>query len=306
VSCAADAVECTREACVDGACRAIPTDTLCDAGICELGACRPADAGADERGCVAVPVEEGEPCTDDGFPCTDDVCTARQCLHVPIDSRCSAPEECTRAICAPEEVGKDAAGCVTAPLDEVAEAFCAEDGDPCTDDQCSDGRCTHQSVPELVTCQPVLGAFRRSLGLASLTRGLMAQVKGVNAPSAGGSGAIGVLGQRLAAVETTLLAVVNALAGKLTVEEQPRRKARIDLPETPAQERARIAFVQIKRTPKQVQAFLQQLAQARARAALRREHVLALRRRGRLLLRGTKTLKGELKRIQRVSQSFTR
>jgi hypothetical protein len=305
VSCDADAFECTVEACIDGACRAVPTDTLCDAGICELGACRPSDAGADRRGCVAVPVEEGEPCTDDGFPCTDDVCTGRQCLHVPIDSRCSAPAECTRAICAPEDVGNDAAGCVVAPLDELAVAICAEDGDPCTDDQCSKGICTHQNVPEVVTCQPVLGAFRKSLGLTSLTRGLMAEVKGMNAPSGAGSGAIGALGQRLEIVETTLLGVVNALAGKLSAE-QPRKRARIDLPETPAQQRARIAFVQIKRTPKQVQAFLQQLTEARARAALRLEHVRALRRRGRLLLRGTKTLKGELKRIQRVKKDFTR
>jgi len=254
---------------------------------------------------VAVPVEEGEPCTDDGFTCTDDVCTSRQCLHVPIDSRCGVPEECTRTLCSPEQQTRDAAGCVVAPLEALSTPLCAEDGDPCTDDQCSAGRCVHQPVPEVVTCQPVLGAFRKALGLTSLTRGLMVDVKGTNEPSGTGGGPLAALTQRLENVETALVSVAGALSGKITLEEQPN-VPRTSLPETPAQQRARIAFVQVRKTPKQVQNFLQLVAEARARAALRRGHARALRRRGQLLLRGTKTLKGELKRIQRVSKSFTR
>jgi Dictyostelium (slime mold) repeat len=305
VSCPADAFDCTTDKCLDGACRHVPTDTLCDAGDCELGVCRPTDAGADKHGCVAVPVAEGEACTDDGFACTDDVCTGRQCLHVPIDNRCGDPEECTRLVCSPERDGSNPAGCVVAPLDALSAAVCAEDGDPCTDDLCSSGRCLHTPVPEVVTCSPVLGAFRKTLGLASLTRSLMAEVEGQNQPSGTGGGSMAALSARLDKVETDLLAASGALSGKVTADQKPSL-ARTSLPQTPAQLRARIAFVKVRKTPKAVQQFLRLVTEARTRAALQREHARALRRRGRLLLRGTKTLKGELKRLQRVSKSFTR
>jgi hypothetical protein len=305
VTCAADAFECTNDACVEGACRHIPTDTLCDAGECELGACRPTDAAADDRGCVAVPVEEGDACTDDGFPCTDDVCTAKQCLHVPIDSRCGAAEECTRLVCSPEQQGSNAAGCSVAPLGLSAAELCGQDGDPCTDDMCNSGRCLHTPVAEVVTCSPVLGAFRKTLGLAALTRGLMTQVESVNQPSGtGGGGSMSALSARLEKVETELVAASGALSGRLASEAQATL-AGTTLPKTPAQLRARIAFVQVRKTPKAVESFLQLVAQARARAALQREHARALRRRGRLLLRGTKTLKAELKRLQRVTKRLT-
>jgi hypothetical protein len=283
----------------------VPIDTLCDAGDCELGMCRPADAAADKRGCVAVPVEEGEACTDDGFSCTDDVCTGRQCLHIPIDNRCGGPEECTRLVCSPEQDGSNQAGCVVAPLEALSTAVCAEDGDPCTDDLCSASRCLHTPVPQVVTCSPVVGAFRKTLGLASLTRGLMAEVEGANQPSGTGGGSMAALTARLEKVETDLVAASGALSGKITSDGKPN-VPRTSLPETPAQLRARIAFVQVRKTPKAVQNFLQLVTEARARAALQREHARALRRRGRLLLRGTKTLKGELKRLQQVSKHFTR
>jgi hypothetical protein len=156
----------------------------------------------------------------------------------------------------------------------------------------------------VITCSPVLGAFRKALGLASLTRGLMAEVEGANQPSGTGGGSMAALSARLTKVESDLVWVSGALSGKITSDQKPSLP-RASLPETPAQQRARIAFVQVRRTPKAVQNFLQLVAEARARAALRREHARALRRRGRLLLRGTKTLKAELKRLQQVSKTFT-
>jgi len=250
---------------------------------------------------VAVPVEEGETCTDDGFACTDDVCTGRQCLHVPIDSRCGAPEQCTRLVCSPEQEGINQAGCVVAPLAELPTAVCAEDGDPCTDDLCSGSRCLHTAVPQAITCAPVLGAFRKSLGLASLTRGLMAEVESNNQPSGTGGGSMALLSARLAKIEADLVSVSGALSGKLAPDQEPT----VSRAYTPAQQRARIALVQVRKTPKAVQSFLQLVADARARGALARDHARALRRRGRLLLRGTKTLKAELKRLQQVRKRFT-
>ncbi|HJQ85136.1 MAG TPA: hypothetical protein VKA21_13720, partial [Candidatus Binatia bacterium] len=63
---------------------------------------------------------------------------------------------------------------------------------------------------------------------------------------------------------------------------------------------------QVLRTPRQVRAFLTIVAEARARAEVGRETARTLRRRGRALLRGTKTLKGDLQRLQGVSQTFAR
>jgi hypothetical protein len=73
-----------------------------------------------------------------------------------------------------------------------------------------------------------------------------------------------------------------------------------------AQQRARVAFTRVLHTPAEVRSFLAVLAEAQARAELEATTTRALRRRGRLLLRGTKTLKGDLRRLQRVSQTFAR
>jgi hypothetical protein len=52
--------------------------------------------------------------------------------------------------------------------------------------------------------------------------------------------------------------------------------------------------------------FLQILALARTRATLGQDAAHELRRRGRLLLRGTKTLKGDLKRLRKVTAAPAR
>jgi hypothetical protein len=71
-------------------------------------------------------------------------------------------------------------------------------------------------------------------------------------------------------------------------------------------QRARIAFTRVLHTPAKVRSFLTVLAEAQARSELGPATTRTLRRRGRLLLRGTKTLKGDLRRLQRVSQTFAR
>src|SRR5207237_10204581 len=75
---------------------------------------------------------------------------------------------------------------------------------------------------------------------------------------------------------------------------------------TVAQERARVAFTRVLRTPARVRSFLAVLAEPQARPEPGPQATRTLRRRGRLLLRGTKSLKGDLRRLQRVSQTFAR
>jgi hypothetical protein len=308
--CAPDAFACTDERCVNGTCLNVAIDARCDMEECASGACRPRDPDADRRGCVPLPASEGEPCTDDGLACTDDVCSKAGCLHVPIDSRCNASDQCTTAVCAPEREDRHASGCAVELGQENPRdgEFCAEDGNPCSDDRCRAGRCVHEPIPEASTCAPVTGAFRKALGLAGLTRGLNAEADEAALPgSTAGAAVTASLSSRLERIETDLEGVALALAGKSPEASLRPAVARPrPLVETPAQLRARIAFVQVQRTPRQVQAFLQLLNTARARAALQREKVRTLRGQGRLLLRGTKTLKGELKRLQQVTRTFAR
>jgi len=302
ITCPPDRFACTVDHCVAGSCRHDPDDTQCGSAECTIGVCRPNDPAADRRGCIVTPVAEGDVCTDDGVACTDDVCTDGGCLHVPVDDRCEAADECRPAVCAPERPDRDAGGCVPAPVTDLAGTACAEDGDPCTDDVCDQGRCAHESVAEAASCAVVGGAFRKALGLAGLARTLAAALDGLEpATTPAGRSGMAAAQDRLAHIAGDLDGAVRALSGKMPVAADTTPIA-----QTIAQQRAHIAFTQILRTPQQVRGFLATLTEARARAAVGRASARTLRGRGRLLLRGTKTLKGELKRLQQVSQTFAR
>jgi hypothetical protein len=244
-----------------------------------------------------IPVAEGEACTDDGVACTDDVCTDGGCLHVPIDSRCSTGGECSAAHCAPERDDRDAGGCVGGPT-----LACGEDGDPCTIDVCDVQACVHETVADVAACRPLTGVFRRALGLAAMARALATEV-GLHAAVFGAERAPAALGDALGRAEAALSAAVEALAGRPVGIVPAALPPNITA--TPAQERARIAFTQVLGTPREVRSFVALLAAAQVRLELRQE-ARVLRRRARLLLRGTKTLKGELKRLQQVFQTFAR
>ena len=234
---------------------------------------------------------------DDGFSCTDDVCSAGGCLHVPVDSRCVPPDTCTAATCAPALAGHDAAGCTAGPPRGEGET-CAEDGDACTLDVCRGGACIHERVADAQTCAPVADAFRQALALGGLAQGLEADVAGtvaaVTAP----------LVTRLRRIESDLAGAAHALAGEPVAPRGPAPALAADFApavasSVPSQERARIAFTQVLHTPRQVAAFLDVVALARARAALPAAIARNLRHRGRLLLRGTKALKADLDRLRR-------
>ena len=300
-----DAFACTDDACVGGVCQHTPVDARCDSGACVIGSCQPGAPGSDARGCVASPSSNGA-CTDDGFACTDDVCTDGGCLHVPVDSRCGTPDSCTTAVCAPDRPDHDASGCAPGPA--LASGGCAEDGDPCTDDVCNAGSCEHTRVPNWTLCTPVEGAYRRALALATLARELATAMTVLRDPQSSSASSVpfgATLADRLTNVGADMDLVAQTLAGKAGGGPHPRPPP-VGLPETPAQERARLAVAVLVRTPRIVSAFVQTVAGPRAATAFGRDDARDIRRRGRLLLRGTKTLKAELKGLQRVSQTFAR
>ena len=233
---------------------------------------------------------------DDGFSCTDDVCTAGGCQHVPIDSRCVPPDACTAAVCAPALPGHDAAGCIAGAPQAEGEA-CAEDGDACTTDVCRGGVCAHEPAVDTTGCAPVQEPFRQTLALGELTQGLEVDV------AAAGEGLAPLVG-RLAGIESDLAAAARALAGEPVADSGSTRALATGFEPAEAtglsaDQRARIAFTAVLHTPRQVAAFLDDLAAARQRAGLPPAVARDLHRRGRMLLRGTKSLKAQLRRLQR-------
>jgi hypothetical protein len=312
-----DGASCSDERCVDGECRYEVFDSRCDTGECILAHCRPGTTGADTKGCVGDPVFEGETCTDDGFTCTEDLCTDGVCRHGPVDSRCATGESCLPFACVPASTDADEAGCVTYP-EEVAGDECLEDGDPCTDDSCTDGGCAHDPVPQKDTCDPVGPVWQRAVALATEARSLSGLITAAITPA--GAEPATTMAETLAGsavdLASTFERVARILAGKtgsgiaapqvVLASAGVTQAAPVGFSDTLAQQRARIAFTEIRRTPKTVAGFLRQLGVARERAFLSPASVPAIRREGRDLLRGTKALKRDLKRIQRVSRAFAR
>jgi hypothetical protein len=304
-----DALACTDDSCVAGACHHAPVDARCDSGDCALAACRPGDPGADTSGCVRTPVTEGQTCTDDGFSCTDDVCRAGRCQHVAVD-RCPAAGECVPAVCNPLSDGHDAAGCV--PLAQLANGTqCSEDGDACTDDRCQSGACDHVPVPDKVTCDPVQGAYLQARALATSADALAALV-GSQQPqtSAVGLAARPSLATRVQGVASALDSAVQTLSGRSPVQTTSARARRpgplAGFGLTVSQQRARAAFIEVRNTPAATRGFLKALGTPDVRARFGVAGVADLRRRGRDLFRGTRSLKNQLTRLQRVTTSLGR
>jgi hypothetical protein len=239
-------------------------------------------------GCAATP-RCPETCRDDGFSCTDEVCTAAGCLHVPVDARCVSPGRCTAAVCAPGSAGADEAGCVPGVVRGDGQA-CAEDADPCTVDVCRGGECLHERPADTMGCGRLQGVFRETLALGDLTGDLLGQV------AAAASASADALVASLTGIQDDLAAAARALAGERAdfVPATARPRAASD---TPATLRARIAFTHVLRTPRQVSAFLQDVASAQAAGDLNGSTGRKLRRDGRRLLVGTKQLRAELKQL---------
>jgi hypothetical protein len=172
--------------------------------------------------------------------------------------------------------------------------LCPDDLDPCSDDACTAGVCTHVAVPDRGTCDPVIDAYRRTLGLGDLVQELAALFDAAAVP------------------ETTRPFVDAALDGTAAdlARESETLAGRVTIPpplagETLAQSRARAAFGVARATPPRVRDLLRAIRPSTVRVAVG-PGIVDLARRARFLYRSTNKLKRELRRLQRVSGVFTR
>ena len=293
VPCADEGVFCTVDVCIGGVCQHAPADFRCDLGECVVRGCRPTDPDKDSRGCVLLSGRqpEGQPCTEDGFTCTDDVCLDGSCLHVPVDSRCEQVDACRASACIPQQPDRDAAGCAAGPPRAEGEQ-CSEDSDPCTLDVCRTGACAHETTVDVDACFPLQEVFRRAIALGNLTRELTEVLAAASPERFAASLA------ELTRIQTDLDAASAVLAGRDPLELAPLVEGGSTIGETPPSERVRTAFTMVLRTPGRVSAFLESLAEARSRAALGAQSARRVRRRGRLLLRNTRALRHDLRRLR--------
>jgi hypothetical protein len=295
--------------CTAGVCDHAVRDGRCDTGECILAHCAPGDPSGNATGCVSDPVHEGEVCTDDDFGCTDDRCTNGTCRHAIVEARCPTTEPCLPIICAPERSDPGTTGCVAVP-ERVNGDECVEDGDPCTDDACAAGSCGHVPVATKVTCDPVGPAYERALTLAREAGSLSAVVTGALPPQVDPAVVTAAsLTSSVTDLSSGFELVARILAGRAQgplAAIGPRGSRTPNMFETSAQRRGRMALAQLQKTPKTVNAFLKGLTPARRQGLLSRTMVQDLRRRGGTLRRGTKSLRKELKRLQRTSSVFAR
>ena len=234
---------------------------------------------------------DGTPCTGDGFGCTDDRCMKGACMHVPDDGRCVPPGFCTAAACAPGVIGRDDEGCIAGPARHEGEA-CARDGNVCTTDLCRAGGCAHEPVTDNAQCAPVEDAFERTIALGTIADEMRAELPPV------ANNALAAASAHLAVVAAALDAAAEALEGHPTMSPAVAAFP-ADVSTMSAAERAHIAFTTVLHSPREVSAFLQALAQARAARALEVPAVRHLRHRGRVLRRSVRMLRAELRLLQR-------
>ncbi len=148
VSCAADANECTLDVCDaiggEGVCdhKTAPmdgSDCTPDANECTQDFCQ---GGS----CTHPPKTNDTPCSDDGNLCTADVCQGGNCSH-PLAVTCTPPNSCYTSACVP----------ATGQCDDTYKGdgpshSCTDDENPCTEDYCMSGDCTHPALPDTAGC----------------------------------------------------------------------------------------------------------------------------------------------------------
>jgi len=182
--CSADGNPCTDDTC-DGAgtCLHLDNSAPCDdgdlcngsdtcaGGACSLHAGDPCGVGErcdpESELCVVLEcVTDNDPACNDDNECTDDSCDviAGACMHTPNTGPCddsifcNGTDSCSDGQCS-VHAGTPCAGgpeCLDLCNEEAGNCFvpagtsCTDDGNPCTDDVCDTGVCTHQ--PNTGTC----------------------------------------------------------------------------------------------------------------------------------------------------------
>jgi hypothetical protein len=284
------------------------TDDICDLGVCEH------NSGGDGNAC-----DDGDPCTvgdrctdgacsgqavtcDDGVGCTDDFCDGGACVHQPDSDVCVAPNECSEAVCQPG-VGADAQGCVATGgmLDQTS---CTEDNDPCTDDRCGGGACVHTPMADPSGCTPLVPSYRLAV---SLRAGIDRLVNYLGQVDVGGDTSDS-LNEDLSEVAADLDGAILVLAGRDAGPPPSGLSIRLSrlTTSTTAQQRGRVALTWLRDTPGIVQKFLAAISRGRRHKDLDTPTASELRRNGRILLADTKTLKSNVKNLQRTFSVFQR
>jgi len=284
------------------------TDDICNLGVCEH------NSGGDGNAC-----DDGDPCTvgdrctdgtcsgqsmtcDDGIGCTDDSCDGGACVHQPDSDVCVAPNECSVAVCQPG-VGADAQGCVATGgmLDQTS---CTEDGDPCTDDRCGGGACVHTPMDVPSGCTPLVPSYRLAV---SLRAGIARLINYMGEVDVGGDTSDS-LDEDLSEVAADLDGAILVLAGRDAGPPPSGLSIRLSrlTTTTTAQQRGRVALTWLRATPGIAQKFLAAISRGRRQKDLDAPTASELRRNGRILLGDTKTLKSNVKNLQRTFSVFQR
>jgi hypothetical protein len=147
------------DTCKDSQCSVHGEDPCLEGLECNNGTCND-----DDDNCF---VPEGTPCTDDGNVCTDDECDGLgNCTPVPNYAQCddglfcNGTDTCNGGTCSLHTGDPCAAASeCTLACDEGTDVCamplgtpCSSDGNPCTNDVCLNGECTHSTVPGCQVC----------------------------------------------------------------------------------------------------------------------------------------------------------
>jgi len=265
------------------------TADSCVGGVCQ---------GLRIAGCCVTDAD----CAD-AVACTEDRCVDHGCVHVPMDDRCGSAPECGNAVCLPSQ-STETSGCVVVPAGDGA--YCTEDQNPCTADTCRAGVCAHEPDGTGERCTMLAAPFSVALTALANTDDLHAAIAGAVGcestsrtgcdvvPGADTARLLGLLGSIRMDLEAATLALGGRLIGSSAAA-----------PGDPTV-RARLALGLLGSTPGNLRSFLATLAQARARAEVRRGFARVRRAEGLRLLHGTMKLRRKLQRLLVRTNSFAR
>jgi hypothetical protein len=286
------------------------TDDICDLGVCEH------QSGGDGNAC-----DDGDPCTvgdrcsdgscggqqmpcDDGKACTDDFCDAGACVHDPRSDLCVPPNECSEVVCQPGNPAADAQGCVatSGALDLTA---CTEDDNPCTVDRCRGGACAHDAVNDPSGCLPLVPSYHLAVSLRAGVDRLLNYLGEVDVGGDTSDRLTNALGVIASDLDATILVLAGRDAGAAPSALSSALSFRLTTVTT-AQQRGRVALAWLRGTPGQAQKFLAAVSSGRRHHDVDPPTASELRRNGRILLADTKTLKRDVKNLQRTFSVFQR
>jgi len=171
---------------------------------------------------------------------------------------------------------------------------CEDDLDPCTDDRCDDGVCEHTTVGFVVACRPVDVPFQRVLVLLPFASELSARIAGlpVGDPPAFTAGQRTALVNDLGTFRAQLDVVRRTLAGlEPAAGDTAQSRAAGALDDADAAMTSAVLVRSLVRAAIRANQFSDEIASELDRSSAD-------------LLRGTKAVRRDLRRLRKVSQVF--